>query len=106
MEARWPILCYCENNWKAHEIATSNYPQWHKHHSRKKLVNESDGQARKRRKVEIEDEPSESESENTDGSRPEDENDTASSSVPQCDEGSRMGILRPHARALTRTDPL
>jgi hypothetical protein len=109
-------MLHCNNNWKAHEIATSNYPQWHKHYLRKKLVNKLDGQAQKRCKVEIEDEPSKSESENTDGLRPEnknvgmdkgeDKNDATSSLVPQCNKGSRMGIPRPRAWALTRTDPL
>ena len=30
MEAKWPMLCYCDNHWKAHAIVTTNYPAWYR----------------------------------------------------------------------------
>ena len=29
MEAKWPMLCYCNNHWKAYAIVTTNYPTWY-----------------------------------------------------------------------------
>jgi hypothetical protein len=35
MEARWPVLRYCDSNWKTNHIATLNYPQWYKEFCKK-----------------------------------------------------------------------
>ena len=37
MEDKWPMLRYCENNWKADALATSIYSQWY--HGPRKRVN-------------------------------------------------------------------
>jgi hypothetical protein len=29
MESKWPMLCFYKNHWKAHTIATTNYPTWY-----------------------------------------------------------------------------
>jgi hypothetical protein len=29
MESQFPILCYCDNHWKAHTIMTTIYSQWY-----------------------------------------------------------------------------
>jgi hypothetical protein len=33
MEKRWPNLRFCEDHWKAIQIATSNYSQWYSYYS-------------------------------------------------------------------------
>lgn len=35
MEARWPVLRYCANHWKANHIAQLAYPPWFKYHNKK-----------------------------------------------------------------------
>jgi hypothetical protein len=110
MKTRWPVLCYCDNNWKAHEIATNNYLQWYKNYSRKKLVNKSDEQPQKRRRLKIEDEenaPSKSESETEDMGmdKTKDRNDSTSSSVPHNDDESRRGTSKPCAYSGSKNRP-
>ena len=115
MERCWPVLRYCDNHWKAHEIATANYPQWHKNHHKKKLGAEgnkhSDKPVQKKCRAVIEDDNDaafESESDNNiDGPMPEDTdvdmgmgeaepNQSMSFLVPQDgQEGSREGTSRP-----------
>jgi len=58
MEMHWPVLHYCDNHWKAHKIATQNYPQWYKNYHKKKLKVEeknSDEPAQKKHRTVIED---------------------------------------------------
>jgi hypothetical protein len=120
MESNWPVVGYCDNHWKAHAIATANYPQWLKTYREKKLE-QSDKPARKRRKTVLEDdENGESESESvsvTDRDSPMfeevDENEDSNPSTPfpvgqlQDDQDElRAGTSRPRARLLPRKDPL
>jgi len=44
MEKRWPILCFCEDHWKAIHIATSNYSQWYNYYSSKATQVKSEDQ--------------------------------------------------------------
>jgi len=35
MEKKWPVLRYCENNWKSDAITTTFYPPWYRGYSSK-----------------------------------------------------------------------
>ena len=35
MERHWPVLQYCDNQWKAQYLATKTYPQWYKWYHKK-----------------------------------------------------------------------
>ena len=112
----WPVLCYCDNYWKAQRIAIDNYPQWLKAYRRKKLK-KLDKPARKRCKsVPKDDENAESGSmseSNADDLMPEDMDEDwhidASTPFPadQDDqEEPRSDTSRPRARPLMWRDPL
>jgi hypothetical protein len=52
MEIRWEVLRFCEDHWKVHQLATSNYPQWYKTHiSSKPGDDDTKGPAKKKWKV-------------------------------------------------------
>jgi hypothetical protein len=121
MELRWPVVRYCENHWKAHRIATDNYPQWYKNHCRKRPGGEatkSDEPAAKKQRTIIEDDEnvhlqSESETNAGDGPMPEEMDDNMDSNASTSfhvrqdnQEVSRGGSSRPRARPLVLRDPL
>jgi len=116
MENQWPVLRYCDNHWKSHAIATSNYPQWLKNRLQK-----SDEPARKRHKSVLENDENAQPEFETNADRPmleeldggededEDEDSNTSTSFPvvQDDqEETRTVTSRPRARPLMRQDPL
>ncbi len=57
MEKKWPILRFCEDHWKAVQIATSNYSQWYNYYSMKAAQVKSEDQInfnqRKHKKAKI-----------------------------------------------------
>jgi hypothetical protein len=121
MELWWPVVHYCENHWKAHRIATNNYPQWYKNHCRKRPGGEAkklDKLAMKKPRMIIEDDKnvqsqSELETNAGDGPMPEkmdnnmDSNASMSFEVGKDNqEVSRGGSLRPCTWLLALRDPL
>jgi hypothetical protein len=53
MEKQWPILRYCDDHWKANQVASSTYSQWYGYHhiSSDDDNSETKGPSQKRRKV-------------------------------------------------------
>lgn len=42
MRAKFPELAFCEDDWKAEEIATYYYPSWYKNHKKGAIKEEDD----------------------------------------------------------------
>jgi hypothetical protein len=84
LEKRWPILRFCEDHWKAIQIATSNYSQWYSYQSSKapRVKNEnqinSDQRTHKKAKIAVD---------QACGPEPEDEAGPLGGAIPETPAG-------------------
>ena len=117
MERHWPVLQYCDNQWKAQYLATKTYPQWYKwYHKKMSDANdteldepaddsEPDEPAQKRCKTTNEGSESDPTSEAVQVLLDGDTNIATSSWLENdVQEGPTVGTSRPRARPLK--DPL
>jgi hypothetical protein len=116
MEKKWPVLCYCENHWKANTLVTSIYSQWYKRYHKKMVADAKENKlddsepVRKKARTAIEaDDSSSSESESESDCNmdslssapvPQDEETSDTRPSPNRQNRPSQGASRPRARPL------
>src|SRR5712691_7937196 len=109
MEKKWPLLQLCDHHWKAHYLATKNYPQWYKHHH-KKMGDDKDteqmGPPQKKQKTAVDSDDNDDDDDTGDCQTDPEASDEDRNTAPPSwlnegiHEGPTRGTSRPKARPL------